>query len=85
MIDNGVKVFPKLIDVFFGNQVFDPELWREHIYIYSKKCKAVRSYVKDKDCNSGIRGMEVVDNWKERRGDSKTYSSMRIMCGSGEI
>ena len=70
MIENGVKVFPKLM--------FSLE-------IKSLILKAVRSCVKDKDCNSGIPGMEVVDNWKERSGDSKTHSSMRIICGSGEI
>ena len=81
MIENGVKVFPKLM--------FSLEIKSLILNcggsIYSKKCKAVRSCVQDKDYNSGIPGMEVVDNWKERSGDSKTHSSMRIICGSGEI
>ena len=52
MIENGVKVFPKLMfSLEIKSLILDCGG-----SIYSKKCKAVRSCVKDKDCNSGIPG-----------------------------
>jgi hypothetical protein len=43
------------------------------------------SGIEDKNCDSRVPGMEIINNWEERCRDSKAYSGMRIVWGSREI
>jgi len=75
VVENIMELIPELVfTVYVGGRVLDRG-WS----INRKPCNSMWSGIEDKNCDSRVPGMEIINNWEERCRDSKAFSGMWIV------